>query len=187
MTTLKFIMWSYLYYFPLLFIIIKPFKYKRLFLSKFFSWEDLNTNKKLRGHNRNAEKLKGFIRMKSKENFFFPCAWKDRLYMCVICQTLLDDLCIYSFIRTGCSENFCGGFILHWGVSLTRRRFSGQMNQHISPWVHPESVWAQPCPCVLLLTRHSTSPCGWWGLDTAPSEAAAVILLLSGEQIAEWN
>lgn len=81
MTTLKFIMGSYLYYFPLLFILVKPFEYKRLFLCKFFSSEDLNTNKKLRGHNPNAEKLKGFIRMKSKV-IFSLCMGKQALYVC---------------------------------------------------------------------------------------------------------
>lgn len=162
MTTLKFIICTYLYYFPFLFILIKPFKYKRLFLCQFFSWEDSNTNKKLRGCNTNAEKLKGFIRMKRKEKYFFSCAWKDRLCMCVVCWTLLYDFFIDSFIRRGCSENCTGGFILHWGVSLTRRKFSGQMNQ-VATSAHltlgtPQSVWAQPCACILLFMQHSDSP-----------------------------
>lgn len=191
MTTLKFITCSYLYYFLFIFILIKPFKYKKLFLCKFFNWEDLNTNKKLRGCNPNAEKLKGFIRMKRKEKYFFPCAWKDRLCVCVVCQTLLYDFCIDSFIRRGCSENCTGGFVLHWGVSLTRRRFSGQTNQvavSAPLTLGTPRVCLGPamslCPSLHTAQRHSL---GWWGLDTALSEAAAVILLLAGEQIAEWN
>lgn len=127
MTTVKFIMCSYLYYFPLLFILIKPFKYKRLFLCKFFSWEDLNTNEK-RPQSQCWETQR-FYKNEKQRKIFFPCTWKDGLCMCVVCQTLLYNFCFYSFIRRQCSENCSGGFILHWGVSLTRRRFSGQMNQ----------------------------------------------------------
>lgn len=44
-----------------------------------------------RGHNPNAERLKGFIRMKSKEKYFFPvhgkmgsvCVWYVRLYFII--------------------------------------------------------------------------------------------------------
>lgn len=39
-------------------------------------------NEKLRSHNPNAEKLKGFIRMKSKEKYFSLCMKRQALYVC---------------------------------------------------------------------------------------------------------